>query len=111
MERRGRAALRQSVVIRGQLLPSANAPGGWALVRTFENMGDEHAHLQLEECVTSQQTNWASRLTPSAKVELSRTQTFYLAPHEKRSSGIYLTPELGARITARNKVEAIPTRC
>ena len=89
-----------NILIKGELVATANAPGGWALVRTFENKSDEAESCTVEERVLRTETMPEARVTPPPTAVILRTQTVKLAAHEKRSIGIFLPRALGEQITA-----------
>ncbi|MFO0736691.1 MAG: hypothetical protein U0270_12475 [Labilithrix sp.] len=95
-----------AIVVRGELVPSANAPGGWSLVRTYENRSDEAIEMALEEHVDRVETMAGARVEPPAVSVLARTQTLRLGPHEKRSIGTYLPEKLGREIAKARAVQA-----
>jgi hypothetical protein len=96
----------QSVVVNGSFVAAANAPGGWTLVRTYENKSDEAAHIALEERVCEQWTMRNARVTPSPKTVLSRTQKVDLGPHEKKTIGVYLPESITTELTRTHKIKA-----
>jgi hypothetical protein len=88
-----------NIVVQGQLVPDGS-PGGWSLVRTFENQSDAPEKCVLEERVLRTETMQGARVTPPPVAVVQRNQTIALGPHEKRKIGIRLPPAVGAQITA-----------
>lgn len=95
-----------NIVVKGQLVADAKAPGGWALVRTYENKGDTAETCTLEERVLRTETMPDARVNPRSIAVIVRTQKIALGPHEKRSVGVYLPPAIGAQMTQGHKTKA-----
>lgn len=95
------------IVVHGELVAAASAPGGWTLVRTVENTSDEPASCVVEERVMRTETMVNARVGPSARPALVRNQTFALGPREKKTIGVRLPERLGAQITAAHRSRAI----
>ncbi len=92
-----------NVVVRGQLVAAASAPGGWTLVRTLENKSDEPAHCVVEERIMRTETMIDARVGPSGRAVLLRNQPIALGPHEKRTIGVVLPAPLAAEIAAAHR--------
>lgn len=95
-----------SIVVKGQLVADSKAPGGWALVRTFENKADTPENCTVEERVLRTETMPDARVNPASTAIIVRTQRIALGPHEKRSVGVFLPPAVGAQMTAGHKTKA-----
>lgn len=95
-----------AISVHGDFVATANSPSGWALVRTYENKGDEAAHVVVEERITQTDQVWGARVGAEPQVVLTRTQKLDLKPKEKKTIGVYVSAELGQRMTASAKVEA-----
>jgi hypothetical protein len=95
-----------NVVVQGELVAANSAPGGWTLVRTFENQSDQPEKIVLEERVLRTETMPDARVTPPPVAVVLRNQTVALGPHEKRKVGIFLPPAVGAQITAARQRKA-----
>jgi hypothetical protein len=95
-----------NIVVRGELVPSATAPGGWVLVRTLENKGDAPEKCAVEERVLRTEDMLDARVTPSPTAVVLRNQPIALGPHEKRTLGISLPREIGEQITAGKNTKA-----
>lgn len=91
------------LVVSAKLVADAKAPGGWVLVRTYENKGEEPCAATLEERVLQTKTMDGARVEPPPTAVLVRTQRFALAAHEKRSIGVYLPASVGAGVAAAEK--------
>jgi hypothetical protein len=94
------------VVVKGELVPAANAPGGWTLVRTLENTSDEPQNCTVEERILRMETTPYARSGSMAEAVVLRNQPIALKPHEKRTIGITLPPKIGEQITAGLKKKA-----
>ena len=95
-----------NVLVHGQLVADGSVPGGWTLVRTFENQSDQAEKCVLEERVLRTETMPGARVTPPPVAVVQRNQTIALGPHEKRKLGIVLPAAVGAQITAARKRQA-----
>ena len=95
-----------NVLVKGELVPAANTPGGWVLVRTFENTGAEPEKLAVEERVLRTETALDARASPPPMAVILRTQSVSLKPHEKKTVGVRLAPEIGKQITAGRNTRA-----
>jgi hypothetical protein len=95
-----------SILVHGELVASANAPGGWTLVRTYENKSDQAAECTLEERIESTESMNGARVTPPAVTVLARTQTLKLGPNEKKSIGTYIPAALGVAMTKAKTTQA-----
>jgi hypothetical protein len=95
-----------NIVVRGELVASATAPGGWVLVRTLENKGDAPERCVVEERVLRTEDMLDARVTPSPTAVVLRNQPIALGPHEKRALGVALPREVGEQITAGQKTKA-----
>lgn len=95
-----------NIVVKGQLVADGKAPGGWALVRTYENKGDTAETCTLEERVLRTETMPDARVNPRSVAVIVRTQKIALGPHEKRSVGVYLPPAIGAAMTQGHKTKS-----
>ena len=95
-----------NVVIKGQLVADGSVPGGWTLVRTFENQSDQPEKCVVEERVLRTETMPGARVTPPPVAVVLRNQTFALGPHEKRKLGVALPAAVGAQITAAKRRQA-----
>lgn len=95
-----------NIVVKGELVADAKAPGGWALVRTFENKADVAESCTLEERILRTETMPDARANPPSTAMLTRTQRIALGPHEKKRIGVYLPPALGAQMTEGHKSKA-----
>lgn len=96
-----------AIVVKGELLPSANAPGGWSLVRTYENKSSEAAEITVEERVESTEQMYGARVSGTPTIVLQRTQKLRLAANEKKSIGTYLPEKLGQAIAKGHRDEAL----
>jgi len=96
-----------SIVIHASLEPSPTAPGGWTLVRTFENKSDEIAEATVEEHLQSTESLEGARVTPAPVTVLARTQKLKLGPHEKKSIGVFLPATIGPKITKGEQRHAL----
>lgn len=96
-----------AIVVHATLEASPTAPGGWTLVRTWENKSDEVAETTVEERLESAESLEGARVTPAPRTVLTRTQTLKLGPHEKRSIGVFLPANVGPRITEGQRRHAI----
>lgn len=96
-----------AVLVNGALLPTANAPGGWSLVRTYENKSDAPVEVTLEERIESTESAYGARVTDLPIVRLSRTQKLRLGANEKKSIGTYLPEKLGQAMTKAHHNEAM----
>lgn len=94
------------VVVSAKLVADPKAPGGWVLVRTYQNKGDAPCVATLEERVLQTRTMEGSRVDPPPTAVMVRTQRFALAPHEKRAIGVYLPASVAAEIGAAEKRRA-----
>ncbi len=93
-----------NIVVKGELVAAGSVPGGWTLVRTFENQSDQPEKCVIEERVLRTETMPGARVTPPPVAVVQRNQTVALGPHEKRKIGIILPAAVGAQITAaRNR--------
>lgn len=95
-----------NIVVKGELVADGSVPGGWTLVRTFENHSDQPEKCVLEERVLRTETMPDARVTPPPVAVVQRNQTIALGPHEKRKLGIALSPAIGAQITAGQRRRA-----
>jgi hypothetical protein len=95
-----------NIVVKGELVADGSVPGGWTLVRTFENQSDQPEKCVLEERVLRTETMPDARVTPPPVAVVQRNQTVALGPHEKRKIGIVLSPAVGAQITAAKRRQA-----
>ena len=95
-----------NVVVKGELVADGSVPGGWTLVRTFENQSDQPEKCVVEERVLRTETMPGARVTPPPVAVVQRNQTFALGPHEKRKLGIVLPAAIGAQITAAKRRQA-----
>ena len=95
-----------NIVVKGQLVADGSVPGGWTLVRTFENQSDQPSSCVIEERVLRTETMPGARVTPSPVAVVQRNQTFALGPHEKRKLGVALPAAIGAQITAARRRQA-----
>jgi len=82
----------------------AAAPGGWTLVRTYENESDDAASCDLEERVLRTETMQGARVSPAPVAVLVRHQKIKLGPREKKAIGVYLPPALTDRMTESDKI-------
>lgn len=89
-----------NIVVHGELVAAGSVPGGWTLVRTFENQSDQAEKCVLEERVLRTETMEGARVTPPPVAVIQRNQTIALGPHEKRKIGIVLPASVGEQITA-----------
>jgi hypothetical protein len=96
-----------AIVVKGELVASVNAPGGWTLVRTYENKSDELAEVTLEERVQSTESMYGARVSEVPVTVLERTQKLRLAANEKKAIGTYLPAQIGEGITKAHRAEAI----
>jgi hypothetical protein len=96
-----------AIVVKGELVATANAPGGWTLVRTFENKSDTPAEAALEERIETAESMYGARVASMPTVALSRTQKIRLAANEKKSIGTYLPEKLGQAMTKAHHAEAM----
>lgn len=85
------------VVVKGDLVADER---GWVLVRKLENKGEARAKCTVEERLLRTETMLDARIEPAPFVVINRTQTFELAPHEKRAIGIPLPAAVSAEISA-----------
>lgn len=88
-----------NIVVKGELVADGT-PGGWSLVRTFENQSDAPEKCVIEERVLRTETMPGARVTPPSVAVVQRNQTIALGPHEKRKIGVRLSESVGAQITA-----------
>jgi hypothetical protein len=88
-----------NVVVKGELVADGSVPGGWVLVRTLENKGDETEKCAVEERVLRTETMDGARVTPTPVAVVLRNQPIALGPHEKRTIGVRLPEEVGKQIT------------
>ena len=95
-----------NIVVRGDLVADATVPGGWVLVRTIENKGDEAESCQIEERVLRTETMPGARVEPPPYAVLLRGVSISLGAHEKRSLGIPLAASIGAQITSNLQARA-----
>lgn len=95
-----------NILVKGELVATANSPGGWALVRTFENTSDAPESCTVEERVLRTETMPEARVTPPPTAVILRTQTIKLAGHEKRSIGVFVPRAIGEQITAGLRARA-----
>lgn len=96
-----------AIVVHATLEASPTAPGGWTLVRTWENKSDEVAETTVEERLESTESLEGARVTPAPVTVLARTQKLKLGPHEKKSIGVFLPPNIGPKITEGQRRHAI----
>ncbi|MBX3234307.1 MAG: hypothetical protein KIT84_21575 [Labilithrix sp.] len=96
-----------SIVVKGELVASSSAPGGWTLLRTYENKGEEKARVVVEERVTRTVSEMGTRVSPAPEAVLVRTQVLELAAHEKKSIGTYLPAGLAEQVGAGRRREAL----
>ena len=89
-----------NILVHGELVAAGSVPGGWTLVRTFENQSDQPEKCVLEERVLRTETMPGARVTPPPVAVVVRNQTVALGPHEKRKIGIVLPAAIGEQITA-----------
>ncbi len=89
-----------NIVVKGELVADGSVPGGWVLVRTLENKGDDPEKCAVEERLLRTETMDGARVTPSPVAVVQRTQPIALAAHEKRSIGVRLPEEVGKQISA-----------
>lgn len=89
-----------NIVVNGELVAEASTPGGWSLVRTFENTSDAPEKCVIEESVLRTETMPDARVAPPPTAVVLRNQTVALGPHEKKKIGVRLPKEVGEQITA-----------
>jgi len=94
------------IVVKGELVAAAKAPGGWALVRTVENKSDQSETVTVEERVLRTETMPEARVNGASVAVIVRNQVITLGPHEKRSLGVSLPPAVGAQMTAGIRAKA-----
>lgn len=88
-----------NVVVKGELV-AGDVPGGWVLVRSMENKGEETETCTIEERVLRTETMPDARVEPPPYAVLLRGLTVTLQAHEKRTLGIPLATSVGAQITS-----------
>lgn len=94
-----------SIVVKGELVASPIAPGGYTLLRTYENKGDERERVTVEERVLLQEGDRGARTGAPTEPVLVRTQVLDLAPHQKKSIGTYLPAALAEKMVAAHKAQ------
>jgi hypothetical protein len=95
-----------AIVVKGELVASANAPGGWTLLRTYQNKSDELAEVTVEERIDSIESMYGARVSEVPVVRLQRTQKLRLGANEKKAVGTYLPEKLGQSMTKAHRAEA-----
>jgi hypothetical protein len=95
-----------NIVVRGELVADGSVPGGWVLVRTLENKGDEPEKCAVEERVLRTQGMLDARVAPPPTAVILRNQPIALGPHEKRTVGVILPRAIGEQITAGLQTKA-----
>ena len=96
-----------AIVVKGELVPSANAPGGWTLLRTYQNKSDEIAEVTLDERIETRESMYGARVSAVPSVALERTQKLRLGANEKKAIGTYLPEKLGESMTKAHRLEAL----
>lgn len=95
-----------NIVIHAELVADTTVPGGWVLVRTVENKGEEAETCQIEERVLRTETMPGARVEPPGYAVLLRGVSITLGAHEKHALGIALPASIGAQITANLQARA-----
>lgn len=93
------------IVIKGELVAAAGAPGGWSLVRTAENKGDAIAEADLEERIVRTDAFIASRTGGAPTTVVTRHQKIRLGPHEKKVVGTTFARAIGEDMTRSAKIQ------
>lgn len=93
------------IVIRGELVAAAGAPGGWSLVRTAENKGDAVAEADLEERIVRTDAAILSRTGGVPTTVVTRHQKIRLGPHEKKVVGTTFARAIGEDMTRSAKIQ------
>lgn len=93
------------IVIKGELVAAANAPGGWSLVRTAENKGDAVAEADIEERIVRTDAAIASRTGGVPTTVVTRHQKIRLGPHEKKVVGTTFAKAIGEDMTRSAKIQ------
>lgn len=98
------------IVVRGELVASPIAPGGYTLVRTYENTSEVRERQVVEERVLLQEGQRGARTGYVAEPALVRTQVLDLAPHQKKTIGTYLPVGLAEKMVQAEKVRTAVDR-
>lgn len=93
------------IVIKGELVAAANAPGGYSLVRTAENKSDAVAEADVEERIVRTDAFTGSRTGGMPTTVVTRHQKIRLGPHEKKVVGTTFAKAIGEDMTRSAKLQ------